>query len=53
MINPVEMMTESDFGLTAGDMPDFSDDLVRDVQCWLERELTPDERSRLRDLCRK
>lgn len=46
-------MTESDFGLDKSNMPEFSEELVADIENWLERALTGDERARLRDLCAK
>jgi len=46
-------MTESDFGLVAGKMPEFSDALVEDVENWLDRVLSEDERARLKELCAK
>lgn len=49
-MNPMSM-TESDFGLEAGRMPFFSEELVSDVSGWLERNLTDDERERLKVLC--
>ena len=49
-MNPLEM-TESHFGIDPAERPFFSDDLVTDVEAWMERPLTDAERQRLRDLC--
>lgn len=50
MMNPLSM-TESDFGLEPGRVPFFSDELVADVAHWMERELSDEERDRLKALC--
>lgn len=50
--NP-QAFTESHYGLDADDMPDFDDDLVSDVEAWLERPMTEGEIERLKELCRK
>lgn len=47
------MMTESYFGLEVGNMPQYSEELVFDVECWMERELTENEIIRLKELCEK
>ena len=47
------MMTETDFGLIKGNMPFFSEELVFDVQVWMEKELSIEELNRLKYLCER